>query len=86
MLIIEDSVADPRKNSRKTKAIVVAAIVHLVLIVLFLIIAVFPPVKDEPEIVAAVIREVAPRTPRRATRHADRHRIVSIIKCDPLRR
>lgn len=52
---MNESGAKPKSAGRKTGAIMAAIIVHLVLGLIFTLIAVLPALRDEPEIVAAVI-------------------------------
>ena len=62
MFITEPIASDPKVRSRKAAAITVAILVHLVLAVLFLLIAIIPAIKDEPDIVTQVV--AAPRSPQ----------------------
>lgn len=55
MLIEEPTASDPKQGSRKAMAITVAIVVHFVLLLAFLLIAVIPGIRDEPEIVAEVV-------------------------------
>ncbi|MCB1065285.1 MAG: hypothetical protein KDN20_20505 [Verrucomicrobiae bacterium] len=64
MLITETTIADPKKGSRKVAAITVAILVHVVLAVLFLLIAIVPAFRDEPEIVAQIIAPTSSSEPQ----------------------
>lgn len=55
LLIPDDAHRNDKTTGRKSSAIVVAIIVHVVLGLIFTLIAVLPALRDEPEIVAAVI-------------------------------
>lgn len=55
MFITDVETAKPRDAGRKTGAILTAIIIHVVLGILFALIVILPAMKDEPEIVAAII-------------------------------